>query len=433
MTPRQDPRPRLAYLTALYPAVSHTFIQREIAGLRALGFRVATCSMRRPGPDHLTGPEERAAAQTTVYLVETGKTLTGAIRALGAALASPGRLISTLALAWRTAPPGAKGMLRQLFYLAEAMILSRHLRAERIDHLHNHFADPSANVAMLASALSGIPFSYTLHGPAELYEPEKWCLREKTARAAFVACISHFARSQAMYFSNPADWGKLRIVHCGVDPDRYDRPAPAPAPAPASAPTPRAGLHLVFVGRITPIKGLRVLIDSFARARGDHPDLTLTLVGDGEDRAYLERLAQPMGAAVRFAGFLSQEGVAAALAEADALVLPSFAEGLPVVLMEALAAGKPVIATQVAGVGELVENGVSGHLVPAGDAGALARAITALAETPPQGRAAMGRAGRAKVRAEFDAGTEAARIGALFVGRGGDAPRPAPLGAGDQG
>ena len=417
MIPPQDPLPRLAYLTSLYPAVSHTFIQREVAGLRALGFEVATCSMRRPPADHLTGPEERDAARTTFYIIETGKSPLQALRALGAALAAPGRLVSTLALTWRSAPPGARGMLKQLAYLAEAMILSRQLRAQGIDHLHNHFADPSANVAMLTSALSGIPFSYTLHGPAELYEPEKWQLREKTARAAFVACISHFARSQAMYFSDPAHWGKLRIVHCGVEPARYDRPAP---PA-------RPGLHLVFVGRITPIKGLRMLMEALARARETHPDLTLTLVGDGEDRAHLEELARPMGDAVRFAGFLSQERVADAVAAADALVLPSFAEGLPVVLMEAMAAGKPVIATQVAGVGELVENGVSGHLVPAGDAEALARAITVLADMTPEARATMGRKGREKVRAEFDARVEAARIGALFVRGGGDDPRPVPL------
>lgn len=411
------PLPRLAYLTSLYPAVSHTFIEREIAGLRDLGFEVLTASMRRPGTDHLTGPEEEAAAASTFYIVETGKRPAAALAALWAALKRPARFFGALALAWRTAPPGVKGGIKQLAYLAEAMILAARLRAESIDHLHAHFADPSANVALLTAALSGIPFSYTLHGPAELYEPEKWALRAKTARADFVACISHFARSQAMYFSDPDHWGKLKIVHCGVDPARYVRPAP---PA-------RDGLHLVFVGRITPIKGLRVLIAAMTRALEARPDLHLTLVGDGEDRAHLEALTRPLGKAVHFAGFQSQEGVAEAVGQADALVLPSFAEGLPVVLMEALAAARPVIATQVAGVGELVEDGVSGLLVPASDEAALTRAILALAEMPPEARAAMGAAGQAKVRAEFDARIEAARIGALFAGKGGDAPRPEPL------
>lgn len=412
--------PRLAYLTSLYPAVSHTFIQREIAGLRDLGFNVATCSIRRPPDHHLTGPEERAARETSFYIIEAAKSPLTALRALGAALRAPARFGRMLKLAWRSAPPGAAGMLKQVFYLIEAMILSRHLQAERIDHLHNHFASPSGNVAMLASELSGIPFSYTLHGPADLYEPETWKLREKTARARFVSCISNFARAQAMYFSDPAGWDKLHIVHCGVDPARYERPRP---PA-------REGLHLVFVGRVAPVKGLRVLLAALRRLRDTRPDLPvfLNVVGDGDDRPHLEALAKPLGDMVHFAGFQSQEGVAMAVAEADALILPSFAEGLPVVLMEALASGIPVIATQVAGVGELVENGVSGHLVPAGDDEALVRAIVALAETPPEARAAMGQAGRDKVRAEFDAGIEAARIGALFTGQGGDGPRPVPMG-----
>ncbi|TCP39565.1 glycosyltransferase family 4 protein [Rhodovulum marinum] len=409
--------PRLAYLTSLYPAASHTFILREVTALRELGFQVETCSIRRPAPSHLIGPEEAAAVASTFHVVPRGRNPVTMLRALGAALRTPGRLLATLALAWRTAPPGAAGTLKQLFYLAEALVLARHLRMQGIDHLHNHFADPSANVAMLTSALSGIPFSYTLHGPAEIYEPYKWQLREKTARAAFVACISHFARSQAMYFSDPAHWTKIRIVHCGVTPERYDRPAPLGG----------NGTRLVFVGRLTAIKGLRVLLEAFARARETWPDLHLTLVGDGEDRAHLEALAAPLGDAVAFTGYRSQEGVAETLAASDVFVLPSFSEGLPVVLMEAMAAGKPVIATQLAGVGELVEEGVSGFLVPAGDAESLAERMVRIAGDPAL-RETMGAAGQARVRADFDVRQEAARIGALFAGQGGSGPRPDPMG-----
>lgn len=405
--------PRLAYLTALYPAVSHTFIQREIAGLRDLGFAVETCAMRRPDAAHLTGPEERAARDETFYVIAEARKPATLPLALIDALAHPRRSLAALALAWRTAPPGIRGGLKQLAYLAEALILARHLRARQIAHLHDHFAGPSANVAMLASALSGIPFSFTLHGPADLYEPETWQLREKIARASFVASISHFARSQAMYFSDPAEWGKLRIVHCGVMPELYDGPKPPQ----------RAGARLIFVGRITAIKGLRVLLAAFARARATRPGLHLTLVGDGDDRAHLERLAAPLGDAVHFAGYLSQGAVAEALAASDAMVLPSFAEGLPVVLMEALASARPVIASQVAGVSELVEDGVNGYLVPPGDEETLADRIGRLADDPAL-RARMGLAGREKVQAEFDARREAARIGALFAGQGGSAARP---------
>ena len=408
--------PRLAYLTALYPAVSHTFIQREIEGLRSLGFTVETCAARQPDAGQLTGPAERAARAETFYIIASARHPATLPRALLAALGRPKSLLRMLALAWRTAAPGLRGGLKQMAYAAEALILSRHLRTRGIDHLHNHFAGPSGNVAMLTSALSGIPFSYTLHGPSDLYEPEKWQLREKTARAAFVACISHFARAQAMYFSDPGHWPKLRIVHCGVVPELYERPAPAPRP----------GTRLIFVGRLAAVKGLRVLIEAFAQARQTRPDLHLTLVGDGADRAMLERLAAPLGDAVHFAGYLSQDAVAAALTEADAFVLPSFAEGLPVVLMESLAAARPVIATQVAGVSELVEDGVNGFLVPPGDAETLADRIGRIADDPDL-RARMGRAGRLKVRAAFDARQEAGRIGALFAGRGDPALRPAPL------
>ncbi|MGD7428521.1 colanic acid biosynthesis glycosyltransferase WcaL, partial [Ralstonia pseudosolanacearum] len=181
----------------------------------------------------------------------------------------PGALLRTLALAWRTSAPGLAGGGKQLAYLAEALILADYLRARNISHLHNHFANASANVTMLTSALSGIPFSYTLHGPSDLYAPETWHLREKTSRAAFVACISHFARAQAMLFSDPEHWGKLRIVHCGVLPDLYDLPAPDPQP----------GTRLIFIGRLAAVKGLRVLFEAFAQARLTHPDLHLTLVG----------------------------------------------------------------------------------------------------------------------------------------------------------
>jgi len=338
----QMPLPRQAYLTSVYPAASHTFILREIAGLQ--------------------------------------------------------------------------GTLKQLAYLAEAMILARHLRTNRIDHLHNHFANAGAHVAMLASALSGVPFSYTLHGTSDLYAPETWHLREKTKRAKLVACISHFARAQAMLFSDTDNWSKLRIVHCGVLPDLYEQKTSAN----------HSGVRLIFVGRLAAVKGLPVLFYAFAKARETHPDLHLTLVGDGDDRAHLEKRAAAMGEAVHFAGYLSQDAVAQALAEADIPVLPSFAEGLPVVLMEALAGARPVIASQVAGVSELVENGVTGFVIPPDDTETLAQRILELASNPAL-RTQMGIAGQKKAREHFDAGSEAARIGALFAGEGGNGLRPKPL------
>jgi glycosyltransferase involved in cell wall biosynthesis len=263
---------------------------------------------------------------------------------------------------------------------------------------------------MLAAQLAGIPYSLTVHGPTDFDDPAGWRLDLKVARAAFVACISHFARSQVMIHADPADWPKLRIVHCGVDPALYDRP-----PALPSEP-----VELVFVGRLAPVKGIRILLEAMGRVAAP---VRLTIVGDGPDRAHLERAAAPLGDAVRFTGYLSQAEVAATLTRAHVVVLPSLAEGVPVMLMEAMAARLPVIATQVAGTAELVEDGVSGRLVPPGDAVSLAAAIDALAVDEGR-RQRMGEAGRAAVRGGFDIHDEARRLAALFAGRGGTGPRP---------
>ena len=399
---------RIAYLTGEYPRATDTFIQREVAALRAGGLTVETCSMRRTGPEHHTGPEQRTEAAGTFHVLEA----TLSWRLVAAHLAAwrrPGAWLRALRLAWRTSPGGIKPTLYQLIYLAEAAVLAQHLRARGLTHLHNHIAKSSCTVAMLASEMSGIPFSFTLHGPDIFYEPHRWRLDEKIARARFIACISHFARSQAMAFSSPEHWAKLHIVHCGVDPARYDGPAPD-APA-----------HLLFVGRLAAVKGVPVLLEALQGLIAEYPDLRLTLVGDGPEREDLERLAARLGDHVNFVGYKSQDEVAALLREATALVLPSFAEGLPVVLMEALAARVPVVTTRIAGVAELVEDEESGLLVPPGDAVAL-RAALARVLGDAEMRRRMGEVGRARVVEEFASNSEAAWLAQLFEGYANGTP-----------
>ncbi len=411
----------IAWLTGEYPRATDTFIQREVAALRALGQPIETCSIRRTGPEHLTGPEQRAEAATTFHVLEATLSPGSLLRAALRALRRPARFGRTLALAWRCAPKGLRGRTYNLIYFLEALVLAAHLQDRGVVHLHNHIAKASGTVAMLASALSGIPHSFTLHGPDIFFAPEHWRLDEKIARAGFVACISDFARSQAMLFSDPAHWHRLHVVHCGVDPARY--PAAAPGP----------GTRLLFVGRLAAVKGVPVLLRALAAARAGAPRLTLTLVGDGPERAATEALVRQLGlqTAVRFAGYRSQSQVAQALAEADILVLPSFAEGVPVVLMEAMAAGLPVIASRVGGVAELVTDGVDGLLLPPGCEDSLASAIARLA-VDPDTRARMGAAGRTRVARDFDAAQEAARLLTLLRatpdGRVA-ARRPAPAAA----
>lgn len=401
----------VAYLTGEYPRATDTFIQREVAALRALGFDIRTASIRRTGPAHIVGPEQAAEQAGTFHVLEGVARPGTFLRALALALRRPGRLWSALRLAWQTAPAGIRGRAYNMIYLAEAMVLADWMVQNGIRHLHNHIAKASCTVAMLAAPLAGIGYSFTLHGPDDLEEPRHWRLDEKIARAAFVACISHYARAQAMLHAARPHWDRLHVIHCGVDPARYDRPRE------------RRGGRLLFVGRLAAVKGVPVLFQAFAAARAQRPDLHLTLIGDGPERRALESEAAALGlsGAVTFAGYQSQEAVAEALARADALVLPSFAEGVPVVLMEAMAARLPVVATRVAGVPELVADGVSGLLVPPGDPAPLAEAILrALADD-----GAMGAAGRATVTAAFDSATEAARLAILFLTAMHGGPRPA--------
>ena len=410
--------PKLAYLTGEYPRASDTFIQREVAALRARGHEVLTCSIRTTGAEHLVGPEQKDEHARTFKVLDTAKSPARLIRAHLRWMRSPRQYVAALALALRIAPPGLRGMLYTLFYFAEAGVLAAHLADENVDHLHNHIAKASCTVAMLVNALSGLPYSFTIHGPDIFFEPHHWRIDEKAARARFVACISDYCRSQLMCFADAAHWHRFHIVHCGVDPDRY-------------APATRSGKTLLFVGRLAGVKGVPLLLEAMAALAPTHPDLRLNLIGDGPDRASLEAQTRALGLEdrVAFLGYRSQAEVARALSETDVFVLPSFAEGVPVVLMEAMAAQVPVVTTQIAGIPELVQNGLSGKLVPPGDATALQAAIDTLlcdAET----RTAYGAAGRARVEAEFSIDREAAWLSQLFAGyaqgTGALPKRPAP-------
>ena len=407
MTGATDLTGPIAYLSGEYPRATDTFIQREVAGLRALGVKVLTCSVRRTGSAHHVGPEQRAEFAATFQVQQQAKRPLALIGAHLALLAhNPKGWFGTIGLAARTCPPGIKALLWQIFYFLEAGVLARYLQTQGVIHLHNHFANSSCSVAMLASRMSGIPFSFTLHGPAIFFEPHYWRIGTKMAEARFVACISHFCRAQAMLFADQADWPKLKIVHCGVEPERYARNEEAPR-----------GKRLLFVGRLDAIKGVPLLLEALAAVRTSHPEAVLTIVGDGPHRRQLEDQTRALGleAAVTFTGYQAQDAVADLLSKSDMLVLPSFAEGVPVVLMEGMAAGLPVIASQVAGVPELVEDGVAGYAIPAGDTAALTDRIDRLLSDPAL-CARMGAAGRARVVAGYDARDEAAWLARLVSG-----------------
>jgi colanic acid/amylovoran biosynthesis glycosyltransferase len=377
-------------MTGQYPRVTDTFIQREVAALRELGHYVQTFSVRRPPATEASGDELLESQGGTIYLLPPRGVLGAHVAQF---MSSPRRYISALIVAYKYCPPGIKGFLRQGAYFAEAAMLVRLLSRHRITHIHNHFADSSCSVAVLAAGMGGITFSFTIHGSAEFFETNLWWIGEKVRRALFVNCISYFCRGQTMMLSHPDYWEKMRVVHCGVDVSVFK--------------TKRhegRGRRLLFVGRLVPVKGLSFLFETI----GMIDDAILDIAGDGPERKFLETKAAALGigARVRFLGYQSQGQVRELLRGADVFVMSSFAEGLPVVLMEAMAAGVPVVAPWIGGIPELVNDGQSGFLVPPGDPSAAAIAVRRLLEDAElRNRFAI--AGRAKVEREFNLNSEA--------------------------
>lgn len=388
----------LAYLTGEYPRATDTFIQREVAGHRARGVTVSTFAVRRPPTEHMRSDDQVAERERTTAVLPAS--VGAAVLAHGRLLLrSPTAYLRAVRLAWETTRSSLRGHLLQAAYFVEAGLLAAELRRRGVDHLHNHLADSSCTVAMLASELSGIPFSFTLHGPTIFYEAHTWRLDEKLRRAAFCSCISYFARSQAAVFA-PERLDSFHVVHCGVD---------AGTVVPAGAPGDRA--RILYVGRLTTLKGMSVLLNAMVDVIALVPEVELIVIGDGPDRSAFEAEAHRLGiqSAVSFRGVRSPAEVADALASTDVFVLPSFAEGVPVSLMEALAAGVPVVATPVGGVSELVDDGVNGVLVRPADPCGLAAALVELLGDPDR-RVAMGAAGSETVRANFDAAVESGRL-----------------------
>jgi len=299
------------------------------------------------------------------------------------------------------------GVLRHLIYLAEAAEVTRRCRAEGVQHMHAHFGTNAATVAMLAHALGGPGYSFTVHGPEEFDAPRDLSLGLKLDRAAFAVAVSQFGRSQLKRWASYPAWPRLKVVHCGIEPARFpDDPLSMP----------NGPLRLVSIGRFAEQKGQMILIEAMETLRQTHPDIHLTLVGDGEMRGALEQAIDQHGLqqAVTLTGWLTEDQVRDELAAAHALVMPSFAEGLPMVVMEAMASARPVIATYIAGIPELVLPGKTGWLVPAGDVSALVGAVQALVETSPDTRAAMGLAGRERVLVRHDVDQEAGKLAAHF-------------------
>jgi glycosyltransferase involved in cell wall biosynthesis len=380
---------RIAYLTSAYARPGDTFIRNEVNELRRLGATVDTYSIRRTELDADADADVIAHQKSTDFILEGGaaKLLLGAIRMLAT---HPVRFAKALGLAWRTAAPGCRGMFLQTAYVMEAAYLASRLLARRSQIVHNHIGENSATVAMLASELSGVPFSLTIHGPYIFFAPQKWALGEKLSRAAFTACISHFCRGQCQMFAPESAWPRLHVVRCSVQPMFIEEPPPR---------APRKQVHFVCVGRMCMEKGQRLLIEAAKRLVATVPNGQISIIGDGPDREAIQKSTREAGLQNHIAilGWQSSRASREKLAEATALDIPSMAEGLPIVAMEALASRCPVIATNIAAMSELIEPGKNGWLVPSGSVDELAAVLVDAATCDDEKLGEMGENGRARV------------------------------------
>ena len=395
---------KIAYLVNQYPKISHSFIRREILALERQGYQVQRLSIRG-WDEELRDEEDVRERAITRYVLQNG-TLAVGMDLLRMAVKRPARFVKAFALACKIGLRSDRPLPLHFIYLAEACRIVPWMEAYGARHLHAHFGTNSAEVAMLAGMLGGPAYSFTVHGPEDFDKPEFLWLGEKIRRSAFIVAVSSFCRSQLFRWAAYADWTKVQVVHCGVDP-RFHAVPPQPVPA-----APR----LVCVGRLCEQKGQLLLVRAVQAVVAKGIPIHLVLAGDGEMRGAIEKLIAECGLGdhISITGWINGDQVREEMLAARALVLPSFAEGLPVVIMEAMALRRPVLSTFVGGIPELVRTGETGWLFPAGDVAELAKVLEACLAASPEQLQAMGEAGYQRVLARHAVDTEAGKLAHLL-------------------
>ena len=398
--------PRIAYLVSQYPMLSMIFIIREVLQLREMGFDIEVASINAAdrGVEGLTAAEA-AEAELTRYIKPQG--LAGAAQAHGKTLlANPRGYLRGWALAFRLSQLDLRALFYNLMYLTEALMVGVWMEERGLRHLHAHLGSQAATVALFVKTIHHHGYSITVHGPDEFYDAPGQYLTQKIIAADFICCISHFARSQLMKLSPYEHWSKLEISRLGVDPGVF---TPRPFhPAPET-------FEIICVGRLTPAKGQHILIEAIARLRDQGRNPSLRLVGDGEDRASLERQTRQLNLDdhIIFEGAVNQDRIRDLYARASAFAIPSFAEGIPVVLMEAMAMEIPCVTTRITGIPELIEDGHNGLLTAPSDIEGLANALARLIDDPDL-RKKLGENGRQKVLKEYDLSANVERLAGIF-------------------
>lgn len=394
---------KVAYLVNQYPKVSHSFIRREILALEQIGIPVLRFSVRSRA-EELVDAGDRQELDKTRFILQVGALglLLGLLRV---SLTRPAAFLTTLWTTWRIGWRSEQGFIKHFAYLAEACVLLGWLQKAQVNHLHVHFGTNSTTVAMLCRMLGGPPYSFTVHGPEEFDKVKAIALPEKIERAAFVVAISQFGKSQLYRWCRAEQWDKIHVVRCGVDEVFLGQP---PTPVPDRP-------QLVCVGRLCEDKGQLLLVEAVRRLRDEGVPVQLILVGDGELRPEIEALIQRdrLESHIQITGWASSTEVRSQIMAARAFVLPSFAEGLPVVIMEALALGRPVISTTIAGIPELVTPDC-GWLVPPSSIEALVAALRNALTQPIDTLIAMGQIGAQRVNEQHNAQAESQKLAVLF-------------------
>lgn len=396
---------QIAYFINQYPKVSHSFIRREILALERQGFDIFRIALR--GWDaEVVDAEDKLERERTQYILQSG--VLGLIApVIQTLIRSPVKFLSSLKLAVRMGIRADRAWPYHLVYLAEACRMLSWVQAKDIKHIHAHFGTNSAEVVMLLKLLGGPGYSFTVHGPEEFDKPEFIKLREKVSHAAFVVAISSFGRSQLFRWINYQDWNKVQVVHCGLEPSFHEDAVQPVTSAP----------RLVCVGRLSEQKGQLLLVDAVSKLLAKGVDIELVLAGDGEMRPEIEALIRQhsLESKVIITGWISSKQVREEILASRAMVQPSFAEGLPVVIMEAMALRRPVLTTYVAGIPELVRPGENGWLFPAGDVDELVKVLEDFLRTPTEILEKMGQAAHQRVLERHSIDVEAAKLARLFA------------------
>lgn len=396
---------RIAYFINQYPKVSHSFIRREVQALEALDIPVHRIALRT-NLDELVDDLDRVELDKTRYIL-SAPFIKFFLTLISCLLKQPGVFFKTLFTALRLGFSSNRGVLRHLVYFVEACLLRVWLKQADIDHVHAHFGTNSTMVVMLAHLLGGPGYSFTVHGPEEFDKPEFLALKEKIAHCRFVIAISSYGRSQLFRWIPVDQWHKVKVVHCGLDDVFLGNTNSQVAPF---------SNQLVCVGRLCEQKGQLLLLEAVKGLIDSGYSFSLTLAGDGPMRGELEQCIQSYGLSdvVHITGWVSGEQVRELISSSRGLVLPSFAEGLPVVIMEAMALKKPVISTYVAGIPELVKSGENGWLVPAGDVEQLMGAMRELLEADDETLTAMGSKAYKAVLKDHNITTEVGKLAGYF-------------------